>query len=74
MDIFDYCISATRKKKYFQKTTGLALVLASNAFINKYVYITKSPFLLVGDMLKMKRSLKFGKIIQNCVRNSAVSF
>ena len=25
-------------------------------------------------MLKMKLSLKFGKIIRNCLRNSAVSF
>ena len=49
-------------------------MLASNCLINKYVYITKSQFLLVSDMLKMKPSLKFGKIIQNCLRNSAVSF
>ena len=49
-------------------------MLASISFINKYVYITKSQFLLVGDQLKMKPSLKFGKITQNCLRNSAVSF
>ena len=49
-------------------------MLASNSFINKYVYITKSQFLLVSDMLKMKPSLKLRKIIQNILRNSAVSF
>ena len=72
MDIFDYSISAMRKKR--QKTKGFALMLASNCFINKYVYITRSQFLFVSDMLKMKPSLKFGKIIRNCLRNSAVSF
>ena len=49
-------------------------MLASTTFINKYVYITKSQFLLVSDMLKMKPSLKFGEITQNCLRNSTVSF
>ena len=61
------------KKKYWQKIKGFALKLASNCFINKYVYITKSQFLFVSDMLKMKPSLKFGKIIRNCMRNSAVN-
>ena len=49
-------------------------MLASNSFINKYVYFTKSQFLLVSDMLKMKPSLKVGKITQNYLRNSIVSF
>ena len=49
-------------------------MLASTSFINKYVYITKSQFLLVNDMLKMKPSLIFGKITQNSLRNSTVSF
>ena len=49
-------------------------MLASNSLINKYICITKSQFLLVSDMLKMKPSLKFDKIIQNCLRNSAASF
>ena len=63
-----------REKKYYQKTKGFALMLAYNSFINKYIYFAKSQFLLIGEMLKMKPSLKFGKIIQNCLRNSAVSF
>ena len=49
-------------------------MLASNSFINKYVYFAKSQFLLINEMLKIKLSLKFGKIIQNCHRNLAVSF
>ena len=49
-------------------------MLASNSFINKYVYITKLQFLCVSDLLKMKLSLQFGKIVRNCLRNSAVSF
>ena len=49
-------------------------MLASNPFINKYGYITKSQFLFTSKMLKMKLSLTFGKIIRNCLRNSAVSF
>ena len=49
-------------------------MLASDSFINKYVYITKSQFLFISEMLNMKLSLKFGKITQNCLRNSAVSF
>ena len=49
-------------------------MLAYNSFINKYIYFAKSQFLLIGEMLKMKPSLKFGKIIRNCLRNSAVSF
>ena len=49
-------------------------MLASNSFINKYVYITKSQFLFISEMLKMKLSLKFGKITRNCLRNLAVSF
>ena len=62
------------KKKYRQKTKGLALMLASNSFINKYVYFAKSQFLLISEMLKIKLSLKFGKTIQTYHRNSAVSF
>ena len=42
------------EKKYWQKTKGFALMLVSNCFINKYVYITKSQFLFVTGMLKMK--------------------
>ena len=49
-------------------------MLASNSFIKKYVYFAKSKFLFISEMLKMKLSLKFGKIIRNCLRNSAVSF
>ena len=49
-------------------------MLASNFFINKYVYTSKSQFLFVGEMLKMKLSLKFGKITRNCLRNLAKSF
>ena len=49
-------------------------MLASKPFINKYGCITKSQFLFMSEMLKMKLSLKFGKIIQNCLRNLAVSF
>ena len=48
-------------------------MLASNSFINKYVDFAKSQFLCVSEMLKMKLSLKDGKIIRNCHRNSAVS-
>ena len=49
-------------------------MLASYSFINKYVYFAKSQFLLISEMLKIMLSLKFGKIIQNYHRNSAVSF
>ena len=49
-------------------------MLASNSFINKYVYFAKPQFLFISEMLKMKLSLKFDKIIQNCLRNSVVSF
>ena len=49
-------------------------MLASNSFFNKYMYFAKSQFLFMSKMLKMKLSLKFGKIIQNCLRNLAVSF
>ena len=63
-----------REKKYRQKAKGFVLMLASNAFINKYVYFAKSQFLLISEMLKIKLSLKFGKIIQNFHRNSTVSF
>ena len=49
-------------------------MLASNVFINNYVYFAKSQFLFISEMLKIKLSLKFGKIIRNCLRNSAVSF
>ena len=48
-------------------------MLASNSFINKCVYIIKSQFLFISEMLKMKLSLKFGKIIRNRLRNSAVN-
>ena len=51
------------QKKYWQKTEEFALMLASNFFVNKYVYITKSQFLFVSDMLKMKPILKLDKII-----------
>ena len=73
MDIFDYCISATGKK-YRQKAIGFALMLASNSFINEYVYFAKPQFLFISEILKLKLSLKFGKIIRNCLRNLAVSF
>ena len=49
-------------------------MLASNFFISKYVYITKSQFLFISEMRKVKLNLKFGKITLNCLRNSAVSF
>ena len=49
-------------------------MLVSNPFINKCVYITKSQFLFISEMLKTNLSLEFGKIIQNCLSNSAVSF
>ena len=49
-------------------------MLASNSFTNKYVYFAKSQFVLICKMLKIKLSLKFGKIIQNFHRNSAASF
>ena len=74
MDIFYYTVYQQREKKYCQKTKGFALMLASNSCINKYVYFAKSQFLFISEMLKMKLSLKFGKIIRNCLRTSAVSF
>ena len=49
-------------------------MLASNSFINKYVYFAKLQFLRISEMLKIKLSLKFGEIIRNCLRNSAASF
>ena len=49
-------------------------MLAFNSFINKYVYFAYSQFLPISKMIKIKLSLKFGQIIQNCHRNSAVSF
>ena len=70
---FDYCISATYKKIQ-EKSKGFALMLASNCFINEYVHFAKSQFLFISKMLKIKLSLKFGKIIRNCLRNSAVGF
>ena len=63
-----------REKKYWQKTKEFALMLASNSFINKYVYITKSQILFNSEMLKTRLSLKFGKSIRNRLRNLAVSF
>ena len=57
-----------------KKTKRFALMLASDSFINKYVYFAKSQFLFICEMLKIKRSLRFGKIVRNCLRNSAVSF
>ena len=48
--------------------------MASNSFINKYIDFAKSQFLFISEMLKIKLSLKFGKIIQNCLKNLAVSF
>ena len=50
-----------REKKYRQKTKGFALMLASNSFINKFVYFAKSQFLFISKMLKIKLSLKLGK-------------
>ena len=38
-------------------------MLASNSFVNKYVYFAKLQFLFISEMLKMKLGLKFGKII-----------
>ena len=53
-----------REKKYRQKTKGFAHMLVSNSFINKCVYFAcKSQFLLISEMLKIKLSLKLGKII-----------
>ena len=49
-------------------------MLASNSFVNKYVYFAKSQFLLISETQKIKFSLKFGKTTQNYHRNSAVSF
>ena len=48
-------------------------MLASNPFISKSIHITKSQFLFISEMLKMKLSLKLGKIIRNSLRNSTVS-
>ena len=47
-------------------------MLAYNSFINKYVYFAKWQFLFISEMRKIKLSSKFGKIIRNCLRNSAV--
>ena len=49
-------------------------MLASNSFINQYVYFAKSQFLFMSEMLRMKLSLELGKMIRNCQRNLAVSF
>ena len=49
-------------------------MMASNFFVNKYICSPKSQFLFISKMLKMKLRLKFGKIIRNCLRNSAVSY
>ena len=54
-----------REKIIGKKQKGFALMLASNSFINKYIYFAKSQFLFISEMLKMKLSLKFGKIIRN---------
>ena len=51
------------------KKKGIALMLASNPFINKCVYTAKSQLLFISEMLKMKLSLKFGEILRNCLRN-----
>ena len=61
-------------KKYRQKAKEFAFMLAFNSFIYKYVYFAKSQFLFINEMLKMKLSRKFGKIMQNCLRNLAVGF
>ena len=63
-----------REKKCRQKTKGFAFTFASHSFINKYVYFAKSQFLFISEMQKLKLSVKFCKIIRNCLRNSAVSF
>ena len=49
-------------------------MLASNSFVNTYVDFGKSQFLCINEIQKIKLRLKFGKIIRNCLRNSAVSF
>ena len=49
-------------------------MLAFNFFINLYFDFAKSQFLCVSELLKIKLRLKFGEIIRNCLRNSAVSF
>ena len=74
MNVSDYCISAISKKILAKKEKDLRLYWPPIVLSNKYVYLTKSQFLFVSEMLKMKVSLKFGKIIQNCLKNSAVSF
>ena len=54
------------KKIYRQKTKRFAFMLDSNSFTNKHVYITKSQFLFICEVLKMNFRVKFGKIIRNC--------
>ena len=49
-------------------------MFASDSFINIFVDFAKSQFLCISEMLKIKLRLKFGKIIRNCLGNSAVSF
>ena len=62
------------RKKNAKKQKKWRLCWPPIFFINKYVYIAKSPFLFISKILKMKLSLKFGKIARNCLRNLAVSF
>ena len=63
-----------KKQKDLRLCWPLIWLLAFKPFINKYVYFAKSQFLLISEMLIIKLSLKFGKTIQNYLRNSAVSF
>ena len=42
-------------------------MVTSNCFINKHVYITKSQFLFVSEISKMKPSLKVGKKLYDIV-------
>ena len=61
-------------KKKNKDKKKFALMLTSKSFIYKYFYFAKSQFLFISEMLNIKLSLKFGKIIRSCQRNSAVSF
>ena len=42
-----------REKIILVKKQRFVLMLASNSLINKYVYITKSQFLFITELLKM---------------------
>ena len=49
-------------------------MLTSYPFINKYVYITKSQFLFISEMLKMKLSLTLVKLYEIVRENQLWAF